>query len=346
MWIFTTVTILFLTSVSKGCKDFCRAERTDYACKNDVRGHRNPGTLLPYGEDFGDTVVTGNNSCPGGYTECYTIGPIAFWNDFLGRPHKEAFISVHGFVRFVDDVKYFDDQDFSRGDPNDYIELKDEKDQGKRSTIAPYWADFELKGNASINYRLMDSDQMARMPDIFTNDYNRLFEDVQAPGDRYWRPFPEIREALVVTWSRIQMRTYQEGISNDRENTFQAVIMIDVKGDTHVVFNYGDIEQAGFELGGSSSCGNFGHHFPLIGLVSRKGLWEHTYSETEKAALVDDTTNTMTPGRWMMPHVKNGIPNNVRRSAVKMTNQMERRDKRKEPRREARKSKRKEEHLE
>jgi len=96
-----------------------------------------------------------------------------------------------------------------------------------------------------------------------------------------------------------------EDAQRDRTNTFQVVIAVDDQGDVRLSFNYGDIEQATFMYTGGDACGEHGNHYATIGIAGPKGMWEHPYSNTDKADEVDDTTNVGIVGRVNVP-IKSG----------------------------------------
>jgi len=104
---------------------------------------------------------------------------------------------------------------------------------------------------------------------------------------------PQLDKVLIATWSKMVPTAYDYQTATNKRNTFQVIIATSAISDNVIIsFNYGDIEQDTFQYTDGDVCGETSEFFVTIGLAGEAGIWEHPYSNTDKANEVDDTSNS------------------------------------------------------
>ena len=214
-----------------------------------------------------------------------TSEKIDFEVSFLGEDYNFAYVTGHGMIQLTKVPKnigdYFNFYKTMAGEAELY---------NSHATIAPYYGDFWLQLGGQISWRIMGTTEI---------------RGIQRYGYKKEKSC-EIDKALVATWDKVLFTTYETSHKNGYLNSFQVIIATCTNGGVRVSFNYGDIEQDGYQYTGSDKCGENGNHFPLIGFAGKNGFWEHVFSNTDQADLVDDTSNVGVNGRWNIKFDEHG----------------------------------------
>lgn len=279
---------LFDKSAGGSCPNFCTVKPDDFSCSPYfIRGTRN-SHFIPFGAENGDNVLKSKSLST-------NSGPIDFDISFLGVGYKYAYVTGHGIIQLKKTKK-------ATYDYYNYYKTmaKESIHYNSHATIAPYYGDFHLAKGGQVSWRVVDA--------------------VEAKGMKKYGYKKEknckIEKALIATWDKVLFTTYATSDNNGYFNSFQAVIATCSNGAVRVSFNYGDIEQDNFQYTGATKCGEEGRHYPSIGFAGKDFFWNHPFSNTDKADLVDDTSNVGINGRWNIKFNPNGnlignLENNV-----------------------------------
>jgi len=263
------------------CPEFCLQKPNDYSCCGpEKRGNRGP--LLPHGALAGD-IMNKDRSLGA------SMAPIPFKiSNYLGKPVTHVGLSSHGYIRLSNNADQAQMYDYYN-----YYKYLSKEALHPYGMIAPFWGDNDCGQGGEFGYRIVDTQQGLK----------ELFK-----GSGYHTPKKDvIDKVLVATWSNMIPTAYDYQTATNKRNTFQVVLATAANSDNfRISFNYGDIEQDTFQYTGGDVCGETSEFFATIGLAGEAGIWQHPYSNTDKANEVDDTSNTKVTGRIMM-NLRGGV---------------------------------------
>jgi len=257
------------------CTCFCDARPDEESCLLGTRDSYNADIFMPYGDNAGDTRYQVKQLG-------VFIGPLNFDESFLfyGREYKEFYFSSHGFIHFRNA------QTQHSQNLNDfYNSYKDF--QPNLNMIAPFWSDFNLAEGGQMWYRVTTD----------SNDLNELNSIVQqASNFGFGGSAYNAKVALIVTLDSLHVT----GTSNDKTNTFQAIVTHDGT-QSYVIFHYGDIEQDAGTYTAADGCTGLGGWSSYAAIRDEHGNVYHLdQSHTEQMENIDQGSNVQVRGRYMI----------------------------------------------
>jgi len=153
--------------------------------------------------------------------------------------------------------------------------------------IAPFWSDVNLNKGGQTWYRVTtDANDLSQLNSIVQQASNFGFD-----GSAY-----NAQVALIVTWDSLHVW----GTSNDRTNTFQAIVTSDGT-QSYVIFHYGDIEQDAGTWTNANGCTGLGGWSSYAAIRDEHGNVYHLdQSHTDQMEDIDQGSNVQVRGRYIM----------------------------------------------